>query len=93
MCVCMQAFSVVFDMAIMRTEPAEEVKQRVNNLIDEITYSVFMYTNRSLFEKDKLTFTAQIAFQVCLGLAACVVIVNWTVSPVRHEKCSMYCAT
>src|SRR4029434_1449369 len=60
-CVCVnaQSFSVVFEMAIMTTEPAEEVKQRVLNLIDEITYSVFMYTNRSLFEKDKLTFIAQ----------------------------------
>ncbi|XP_076154706.1 dynein axonemal heavy chain 17-like isoform X2 [Alosa pseudoharengus] len=60
----LKAFSVVFDVAITRTEPAEEVKQRVNNLIDEITYSVFMYTNRSLFEKDKLTFIAQTAFQI-----------------------------
>ncbi|KAL2078484.1 hypothetical protein ACEWY4_026169 [Coilia grayii] len=60
----LKAFSVVFDVAIMRTEPADEVKQRVNNLIDEITYSVFMYTNRSLFEKDKLTFIAQVAFQI-----------------------------
>ena len=69
-CVCVnaQAFSVVFEMAIMTTEPAEEVKQRVLNLIDEITYSVFMYTNRSLFEKDKLTFIAQISFQVNLWL-------------------------
>ncbi|XP_015211854.2 dynein axonemal heavy chain 17 [Lepisosteus oculatus] len=60
----LKAFSVVFEKAIMRSEPAEEVKQRVDNLIDEITYSVFMYTNRSLFERDKLTFTAQVAFQI-----------------------------
>lgn len=54
----------MFEVAIMKTEPAEEVKQRVNNLIDQITFSVFMYTNRSLFERDKLTFIAQVAFQV-----------------------------
>ncbi|XP_030631015.1 dynein heavy chain 17, axonemal-like [Chanos chanos] len=60
----LKAFSVVFEVAIVRAEPAEDVKQRVNNLIDEITYSVFMYTNRSLFERDKLTFIAQIAFQI-----------------------------
>ena len=63
-CVCVQAFSVVFEDAIMLTEPAEEVKERVVNLIDQITYSVFIYTNRSLFERDKLTFIAQVAFQV-----------------------------
>ena len=59
-----QAFSVVFEKAIDRAEPAEEVKARVDNLIDCITYSVFMYTARGLFEKDKITFTAQMTFQV-----------------------------
>lgn len=55
---------MVFHNAIDRTEPAEEVKQRVNNLIDSITYLVFMYTTRGLFEKDKLIFTSQVTFQV-----------------------------
>ena len=60
----LQAFSVVFDKAIDRSEPAEEVKARVLNLIECITYSVFVYTTRGLFERDKLTFTSQLAFQV-----------------------------
>jgi len=62
--VCVQAFSVVFEQAIDRAEPAEEVKQRVVNLIDSITYSVFTYTTRGLFERDKLIFTAQMTFLV-----------------------------
>ncbi|MBN3282111.1 DYH17 protein, partial [Polyodon spathula] len=61
-----QAFNVVFENAILRSEPADEVTQRVNNLIDEITFSVFVYTTRSLFERDKLIFTAQVAFQVLI---------------------------
>ncbi|XP_066519150.1 dynein axonemal heavy chain 17-like isoform X2 [Hoplias malabaricus] len=60
----LKAFNVVFESAIVHTEPAEDVRQRVSNLIEEITYSVFIYTNRCLFEKDKLTFIAQIAFQI-----------------------------
>ncbi|XP_076453714.1 LOW QUALITY PROTEIN: dynein beta chain, ciliary-like [Babylonia areolata] len=60
----LKAFSVVFDKAIDRAEPAEEVKSRVNNLIDCITYSVFIYTTRGLFEKDKLIFTTQMTLQV-----------------------------
>ncbi|XP_013396327.1 dynein beta chain, ciliary isoform X2 [Lingula anatina] len=60
----LKAFSVVFEKAIERAEPAEEVKQRVLNLIDCITYSVFIYTTRGLFEKDKLIFTAQMTFQI-----------------------------
>ena len=55
---------MVFEQAIDRAEPAEEVKQRVVNLIDSITYSVFIYTTRGLFERDKLIFTAQMTFLV-----------------------------
>lgn len=42
------------------------MKQRVLNLIDCITFSVFVYTTRGLFEKDKLIFMAQVAFQILL---------------------------
>ena len=59
-----QAFNVVFAKAIERAEPAEEVKERVLNLIDFITYSVYIYTTRGLFEVDKLIFTTQVAIQV-----------------------------
>ena len=54
----------MFEKAIDRAEPAEEVKARVVNLIDCITYSVYVYTARGLFEKDKLIFTVQMCFQV-----------------------------
>ncbi|XP_067164351.1 dynein axonemal heavy chain 17 [Apteryx mantelli] len=60
----LKAFNAVFEKAIQRTAPADNVKQRVINLTDEITYSVFMYTARGLFERDKLIFLAQVAFQV-----------------------------
>uniref|UniRef100_A0A8C3FY90 Dynein axonemal heavy chain 17 n=1 Tax=Chrysemys picta bellii TaxID=8478 RepID=A0A8C3FY90_CHRPI len=62
----LKAFNVVFEKAIQRTPPAEDVKHRVINLTDEITYSVFVYTARGLFERDKLIFMAQVAFQVLL---------------------------
>lgn len=60
----LQAFSVVFHNAIERAEVSESVKERVMNLIDSITYLVFMYTTRGLFECDKLIFTSQVTFQV-----------------------------
>lgn len=59
-----QAFSVVFHNAIEKAKAAEDVNERVANLIDCITYSVFIYTTRGLFEKDKLIFVSQMAFQV-----------------------------
>ena len=67
----------MFQKAIDKAEPAEEVKIRVNNLIDCITFSVFIYTTRGLFEKDKLIFTAQVAFQVRNSKLS----TNWQVTP------------
>ncbi|KAM6377006.1 LOW QUALITY PROTEIN: dynein axonemal heavy chain 17 [Pluvialis apricaria] len=60
----LKAFNTVFEKAIQRTAPNDDIKQRVINLTDEITYSVYMYTARGLFERDKLIFLAQVAFQV-----------------------------
>uniref|UniRef100_A0A8D0BHG5 Dynein axonemal heavy chain 9 n=1 Tax=Salvator merianae TaxID=96440 RepID=A0A8D0BHG5_SALMN len=61
-----QAFSVVFQKAVERASPDENLKERVANLIDSITSSVFQYTTRGLFECDKLTYTAQVTFQILL---------------------------
>ncbi|XP_075374923.1 dynein axonemal heavy chain 17-like isoform X2 [Mycteria americana] len=60
----LKAFNVVFEKAIQHTAPDDDIKQRVINLTDEITYSVYTYTARGLFERDKLIFLAQVAFQV-----------------------------
>uniref|UniRef100_A0A4W3K7X4 Dynein axonemal heavy chain 17 n=1 Tax=Callorhinchus milii TaxID=7868 RepID=A0A4W3K7X4_CALMI len=62
----LKAFHVVFEKAIQRSVPADEVNQRVVNLTDEITFSVFIYVTRGLFESHKLIFTAQVAFQVSI---------------------------
>ena len=62
----LKAFNVVFMKAVERAESSDDVKQRVETLIDCITYSVFVYTARGLFERDKLIFTAQVAFQVLM---------------------------
>ena len=62
----LKAFSVVFDVAIQRAKMDSEVAIRVKHLIDSITFQVFQYTTRGLFECDKLIFTAQMAFQILL---------------------------
>ena len=60
---------MVFQKAVLKAEPDEALKQRVSNLIDSITSSVFQYTTRGLFECDKLTYIAQLVFQVGRGAA------------------------
>ncbi|XP_049809049.1 dynein beta chain, ciliary [Schistocerca nitens] len=62
----LKAFSVVFQKAIEKAVPSDDVPTRVLNLIDCISYSVFVYTTRGLFECDKLIFGSQMAFQILL---------------------------
>nr|NP_001262793.1 dynein heavy chain at 93AB, isoform C [Drosophila melanogaster]AGB96173.1 dynein heavy chain at 93AB, isoform C [Drosophila melanogaster] len=62
----LKAFSVVFQKAIAKAEPGDTLDLRVSNLIDCITYSVFQYTSRGLFECDKLIFASQMTFQILL---------------------------
>jgi len=65
--VSLKAFNVVFARAIKVAEKDEDVMKRVLNVIDTISFNVFVYTTRGLFERDKLIFTAQMAFQIMAG--------------------------
>ncbi|XP_045680245.1 dynein axonemal heavy chain 9 isoform X1 [Phyllostomus hastatus] len=62
----LKAFSTTFQKAVQRAGPAESLQERLTNLIDNITFSVYQYTTRGLFECDKLTYLAQLTFQVLL---------------------------
>ncbi|XP_027423476.2 dynein heavy chain 9, axonemal isoform X3 [Zalophus californianus] len=62
----LKAFSIVFQKAVEKAAPDESLKERVTNLIDSITFSVYQYTTRGLFECDKLTYLAQLTFQILL---------------------------
>lgn len=54
----------MFQKAIAKANASDDVAIRVRNLIECITYSVFQYTSRGLFECDKLIFASQMTFQV-----------------------------
>lgn len=41
-----------------------DTQGRISVLMESITHAVFLHTSRALFEKDKLTFLSQMAFQV-----------------------------
>ncbi|PSN39336.1 Dynein beta chain [Blattella germanica] len=63
----LKAFSIVFQNAIHRTVKGGTLHEHVENLLDSITYMVFMYTSRGLFECDKLIFLAQMSFQILVS--------------------------
>lgn len=60
----LKAFSIVFRNALAMTLPADTLGERVINLLDCITFSVFMYTSRGLFERDKLIFMTMMTIQI-----------------------------
>ena len=62
--VSLKAFNVVFKRAIGIAEAEEDVQKRVRNIIDTVTFSVFVYMSRGLFTRDKLLFASQVAFQI-----------------------------
>ncbi|XP_050446950.1 dynein beta chain, ciliary-like [Cataglyphis hispanica] len=62
----LKAFSTVFQNAIKFAESADTLGKRVASLIDSVTFLVFTYTSRGLFESDKLIFLCQLTFQILL---------------------------
>ena len=62
--VSLKAFNVVFQRAIKVAERDDDVLKRVLNIIETITFNVYVYTTRGLFVRDKLIFAAQMVFQI-----------------------------
>lgn len=52
----------------MQASPSSDVTVRVNRLVDTITYVLFQYVARGLFEEDRLAFTLQMTFQILLTM-------------------------
>uniref|UniRef100_G1PM87 AAA+ ATPase domain-containing protein n=1 Tax=Myotis lucifugus TaxID=59463 RepID=G1PM87_MYOLU len=62
----LQAFSVLFHRAMGQADRVGDTQGRVSVLMESITHAIFLHTSRALFEKDKLTFLSQMAFQILL---------------------------
>ena len=63
---CLSSAFVNPHFSSQRAAKDKDVAKRVQNLTDSITFMVFQYTARGLFECDKLIFTAQMTFQILL---------------------------
>ncbi|XP_032944295.1 dynein axonemal heavy chain 11 isoform X2 [Rhinolophus ferrumequinum] len=62
----LKAFNVLFHRAIKQAEKVEDMQGRIAILMESITHAIFLYTSQALFEKDKLIFLSQMAFQILL---------------------------
>ncbi|XP_053409478.1 dynein axonemal heavy chain 11 [Nycticebus coucang] len=62
----LKAFNKLFHRAIEQADKVEDVQGRISVLMESITHAIFLYTSQALFEKDKLTFLSQMAFQILL---------------------------
>ncbi|KAI5737115.1 hypothetical protein M8J76_010191 [Diaphorina citri] len=62
----LKAFTVVFHNAMTKAKKSDNLKGRVANLVESITFMTFQYTSRGLFERDKLIFMAQMTIQISM---------------------------
>lgn len=62
----LKAFIVVFKRAINQTEKQSTTRVRVNSLLDSITYAVYLYTCRGLFEASYFGFFGGVFFSTFL---------------------------
>uniref|UniRef100_A0A8D0EI79 Dynein heavy chain n=1 Tax=Strix occidentalis caurina TaxID=311401 RepID=A0A8D0EI79_STROC len=62
----LKAFNAVLHKAIKQAEKSGDIQGRISNLTEADRYSTFLFTSQELFEKDKLIFLAEKAFQILL---------------------------
>lgn len=60
-------FLVLFMESMDKAEKATLASKRVNNIIDCMTYLVYRYINRGLYEADKLTFVLLVTFKILIS--------------------------
>lgn len=57
-------FLGLFSDSIDKSDKAQLPSKRVDNIINFLTYYVYKYVNRGLFEKDKITFILMMCFKI-----------------------------
>ncbi|XP_051008480.1 dynein axonemal heavy chain 11 [Acomys russatus] len=62
----LKAFNTLFHRATEQADKTEDTQERICVLTESITHATFLYVSQALFEKDKLTFLSQMAFQILL---------------------------
>ncbi|KAM8851316.1 dynein axonemal heavy chain 8-like isoform 1-T4 [Spinachia spinachia] len=59
-------FLKIFDLSLARSEKSSKTQKRIANIIECLTYEVFRYTVRGLYENHKFIFTLLLALKIDL---------------------------
>ncbi|XP_037304127.2 dynein axonemal heavy chain 8-like [Pungitius pungitius] len=59
-------FLKIFDLSLARSEKSSKTQKRISNIIECLTYEVFRYTVRGLYENHKFIFTLLLALKIDL---------------------------
>merc|ERR1711871_901850 len=63
----LKQFLELFLKSMENAEPARLASKRVSNITDELTYSVYRYINRGLYEEHKLLFVFTLATRILVA--------------------------
>jgi dynein heavy chain len=63
----LKQFNQLYEGAIDHSEKAVMPSKRINNIIEYLTYSLYKYVQRGLFERHKLTFALMLAMRILVG--------------------------
>ncbi|RUS82381.1 hypothetical protein EGW08_009833, partial [Elysia chlorotica] len=62
--IALNQFLVLFDNSMARSKPHPQNQKRIANIIEYLTYEVWCYTSRSLYNQDRQLFTLLLAMKI-----------------------------
>ncbi|GFR77163.1 dynein heavy chain 8, axonemal, partial [Elysia marginata] len=68
--ISLNQFLVLFDHSMSRSKPHPQNQKRIANIIEYLTYEVWCYTSRSLYNQDRQLFTLLLAMKIDLARGA-----------------------
>ena len=63
----LKQFLSVFDDSVTKSKSDKKIEKRINNILDYLTKSIWSYSLRCLYEKDKFVFTLLMALKIDLN--------------------------